>query len=239
MGYGAFITRFGGRAAWGAGAAVIAGLLALVSCGESTTEHAPPGRPREAPTPGPTTTGETPKSTPAPTPKRSSTPAPSQSPSSGAAALAIGPISFFQKSCARCHGSLGMMYAETMASSSDAKLRADIERMVKGPGQTSLGDAERESLLWFHRAIAKDEPFVVVTSASAEWLEGEATPDTLVRLEVGGSTTDVERTGDYTWRVRRPAAESAGAVIIATRNGKSVRCDITAGATSHTPAPAK
>lgn len=164
---------------------------------------------------------------------------PSRSPSTTAAGLAIGPISFFQKSCARCHGSLGMMYAETMATSSDTKLRADIERMVKGPGQTSLGGPERESLLWFHHAIAKDEPFVVVTSVSAEWLEGEATPDAVVRLEAGGSATDVERTGDYTWRVRRPALDTAGAFIIANRNGKTVRCDIAAGATSHTAAPAK
>lgn len=124
------------------------------------------------------------------------------------------------------------MYADSLGQSSSEKLRADVERMVSGPGQSRLGAPELSALIALHRSIARHEPFVVVTGVSDEWIQIEATPGATVRVESNGSSVDAELTGEWTWRARRPAA-AAAATVVADIAGVAARCEVKAGAASH------
>lgn len=165
-----------------------------------------------------------------------STPAWSQAPATftrGAAPpLSVGPISFFQISCARCHGYMGSMYAETMARADAATRRTDVDRMVKGPAQTTLGAAELESLVAFHNALATNEPFVAVIRVTNNSIEIEATPGSLVRIESSLGTFDATASGEWNWTATVPRSWT-DASVVATLNGITVRCAPAPGANSH------
>ncbi len=161
-------------------------------------------------------------------------PSPSVAP---ARRLAIGPITYFQQSCARCHGSMGSMYADTMAQADDTKRRAEIVRMVAGPAQSSLGADETESLVELHRAMAKGEPFVVVVGSAADGLQIEATPGAAVWVEASGRDgvalrDAAERTGEWTWRWI-PAEGQSPVRVVADVAGVVVWCDAKPSASSH------
>jgi len=151
-----------------------------------------------------------------------------------APALVVGPITFFQHSCSKCHGPFGAMYADTFATTGEGKLKADVARMVTGPAQTRLGAAELEALVAFHRSIANDEPFVIVTRMEGSMVEGETTVG--ARVFVDTPTEHVEAVVDgWKWRaiVGSGASEIAGGSARAEASGRSVSCVLKSGASSH------
>ncbi len=163
--------------------------------------------------------------TPAPASPRQA-PAASVSPQ----ALTVGPIAFFQASCARCHGAYGATYGEALAKLSDADLTRFTEEMVVGPGQAELPPADLEAQVAWHRSLIDQRPFLAITNLSDSSTEGEVTPGSTVEVIAGGQRSAAQVSG-HTWTAPRP---SAGPITIEARlKGRTTTLDASAAAHSH------
>ncbi|MGE4196849.1 MAG: hypothetical protein AB7G11_06975 [Phycisphaerales bacterium] len=163
----------------------------------------------------------------------------------GGGTLTVGPITFFQQSCARCHGPFGSMYDQTLGKAGDATLRADVVRMVEGPAQKRLGTEEIDALVAYHRALADERAFVIVTAVLPDHLEIEATPGVVPCVESDGERVPAERVSEWSWRAPRPGSGSASGsgsgsgspmVVVATGDGAELRCEARVGAAAMGPA---
>jgi hypothetical protein len=167
---------------------------------------------------------------PSPTPPES----PRQIPAATAAprALTAGPITFFQASCARCHGAYGAMYGEALAKLSDADLSRFTEEMVVGPGQAELPPADLAAQVAWHRSLVDARPFVAITKVSDSTIEGEVTPGSTIEVVAGGQRSVAQVSG-HTWIAPRPTGVPLA--IEARLNEHTTTLDASAAAHSHPP----
>lgn len=103
-------------------------------------------------------------------------------PSRPVPALSIGPISFFEERCARCHGSFGSMYGPALAHLPDPALIRAVDDMVIGPAASELTAPDLAALVAFHRSLSGAGPFLAVTEANDHSLGGEVTPGAAVMV---------------------------------------------------------
>lgn len=131
-----------------------------------------------------------------------------------------GPIEFFNRACANCHGEYGSNYLdEDVVALNDAELAEQVEAMLVGIAKVELPEAEARALAAFCATIPgisadatpSGGPMVAWTgwasadgtriesgpmpNAGTAWLIGEATPGSVVRVTIGGGT-EIEATLD-------------------------------------------
>jgi hypothetical protein len=104
--------------------------------------------------------------------------------------LRLGPVTTFERACARCHGSEGSFYGRDFARLTEADLRKYVLDMMEGPGQLDPSPAAVAAMVAYHRAIAAGEPFLCVTEYRpggrvTPTLAGEASPEASVQLVKG------------------------------------------------------
>jgi len=129
------------------------------------------------------------------------------------------------------------MFPDSFSQVNDAKLSADVARMITGPGRTSLGPAETAALVALNRAVAAESPFIIVLrieprDGGAFVITGEVSPDASVVIVDGTRRTPATIDG-FTWRalVDRLPPESAAAEATDPRG--AVRAPLRPGASSH------
>ncbi|MFM9997179.1 MAG: hypothetical protein ACKVU4_15430 [Phycisphaerales bacterium] len=134
-----------------------------------------------------------------------------------AVSLSLGPISFFEDRCARCHGAYGSMYGPALAHLADAALVRAVDDMVIGPAASELNAPDLAALVAFHRSLAGSAPFVAVTASGPGTLAGEVTPGASVTVERGGTARPATVEG-HRWRLDG-APDDADPFIITARIG--------------------
>lgn len=131
------------------------------------------------------------------------------------------------------------MYADTFSTTGEKKLQATVARMVTGPAQTRLGEAELAALVAFHRSIVKDEPFVIVTrigekTVDGTTIEGEASIGGTVHVVIDDK--EIEAVMDqWKWRAMVPsdAGEVAAGSVRVQQGERKMSCPLKSGASSH------
>jgi mono/diheme cytochrome c family protein len=144
----------------------------------------------------------------------------SQQPATSPATLGVGPITYFEDHCARCHGSYGSGYLpESLSRRDDESLRRIIRDMSAGPAQAPLADADVDAQVAYHRSLLARVPFIATTQRTADKLAGEATAGSTLEIDVNGKRTEIPLDG-HEWSVSIDVASVRSARIIATRDGK-------------------
>ncbi len=113
--------------------------------------------------------------------------------------LSLGPVTFFEQRCARCHGSYGAAYAPSLSALSDPELTRFVDEMVIGPGQTELAARDLAAQVAYHRSLIDQRPFLAVTALDGSSIAGEVTPGATVEVVAGGDRVPAAVTG-HTWR---------------------------------------
>jgi len=150
--------------------------------------------------------------------------------------LAFAPISYFEESCAKCHGPYGSFWGEGFARGlSDDDLVRITEEMAAGPGGAPVAGEALLALAAYQRALGAGEPFLAITGAGEGELSGEVSPGTLVTVHAGGRSAPATVTG-HRWVCRLPAG--AGPIrVSALRAGARTELEGGARAFSHHPGP--
>lgn len=138
--------------------------------------------------------------------------------------LATGPISYFERHCARCHGPYGELYPRPFAAHTDEELARIVREMVTGPAQSSLPERELEALTDYHRSMAAAAPFIAITARVGSHIAGEVTRGALVTVRASPRSVPAVITGD-TWSVDLPAGFPEQFVIEATSGGRTTTLD--------------
>jgi len=126
-------------------------------------------------------------------------PAPATAPSTQP--LTVGPISYFEDHCARCHGSFGSGYLpESMKRHDPAALKKLIRDMAAGPAQAPLEGTDLDAQAAYHQSLLKKSLFVAVTESTDEQISGEASPGAKLKLIVPGRTIDLPL-DDFLWTI--------------------------------------
>lgn len=135
--------------------------------------------------------------------------------------LTVGPISYFQKNCARCHGSYGRGFLpDTMARYDDAGLQRIVAEMTVGPAQAPLTVHDLTALVAYIDSIRNKKPFIAIVIRDNA-LEGDVTPKSRLQLiQSEGPTIDVPVDGHRWSLTTNPIVESSR--LSATLNGKAV-----------------
>ncbi len=158
------------------------------------------------------------------------TAAPSTRPATTAAAVtppsafapAFAAMTYYDQSCANCHGPHGSFYGPTLGNDlTDAALVLKCRDMAKGPGNSPLEADENLVVTAYHRSLIRRTPFVSVTGvADGQWA-GEATAGSTVTLRFNGRSVAATLDG-WNWTATVPAGTEPKAVVIeAVLGGKS------------------
>ena len=142
-------------------------------------------------------------------PTTSPSTAPTTAPAVSAIATPTGfkPLTYFQTSCAKCHGDYGDGYVELLDGHlTTEQLQTAIYNMAHGPGNAPINERELAVQLLYHQALVAKTPFAVVTKISIAndkaTIEGEADPAT--KITIGGTAATMD---GHTWTAGVPAAK--------------------------------
>jgi hypothetical protein len=128
--------------------------------------------------------------------------------------LTVGPISYFEDHCARCHGSYGSGYLpESMQRHDAAGLKKLIRDMAAGPAQAPLEEADLDAQVAYHIALLNQSLFITITERTATTLTGEATPGAILHLKTGDRIVDVPL-DEFAWSLSLEGVNSAEAILI-------------------------
>jgi hypothetical protein len=133
--------------------------------------------------------------------------------------LEVAPIDYFEQHCSRCHGENGMNFIPGFAAKkSDEELSGTIKDMATGPGHAPLKEADIVVQLAYHRAMSEAAPFISWTGFSHDVMEGEVTPDSKMKANLG-LKVDLE---EGHWKIQVPDGTNLSKVeISATLHEKS------------------
>lgn len=147
-------------------------------------------------------------------------------PRAPAAALAVGPLTFFEDRCARCHGPYGAMYVPGMSERLDRRTLARVVReMVEGPAQARLDPQDLAALTAFHLSLDDARPFLAVTRRDGARFAGEVTPGAFVRAAAGPRSIPAVVIG-HDWGLVLPAEVDPDRIVLeAEREGARTLLD--------------
>ena len=134
----------------------------------------------------------------------------------------VGPITYFQSHCVRCHGDSGSNNPDFAKRLSDTKLRKMVDDMCAGPGGEPLKGADLDALIAFHRSIARDEPFICVTKCTKDRWEGEVSSGATLTLNDTSGERPVE-VKDGSWSIPLEANATHKRELIARVGDKTVK----------------
>ncbi len=148
---------------------------------------------------------------------------------------AFAAMTYYDQSCANCHGPHGSFYGSTLGNDlTDAGLVQKCRDMAKGPGNSPLEADENLVVAAYHRSLIRRTPFLSVTDAATSQWTGEATAGAAVTLRVNGRPVVAALDG-WNWTAVVPAGTDPAAVLItATLNGKTAELHPAAAACSDT-----
>lgn len=128
------------------------------------------------------------------------------SPPGGPRVLAVGPVTYFQAHCARCHGPYGSFYALPFKITDEAALKAKIDEMARGPGGSPLDAAGTAAQAAFHKSLAGGGVFLSVSEVKEGLFQGEVTLGAEVAV-IGPSGRVAATVEGHRWRCQseRPA----------------------------------
>lgn len=152
-------------------------------------------------------------------------------------------VGHFQEKCEHCHGSYGAIWSSGLSRKYEpSQLRQMVEVMCAGPGAEPLDGPRLEALVSYIRSLADCETYLAFTARDAASLSGEVTPGSKVHLIIDGRRIEAQ-VRDHQWTAA--AAPTHGpAELVAERDGKSVRLDLTTHNSTQSlpaayPAPAR
>jgi len=119
------------------------------------------------------------------------------------APLEVGPISYFENHCARCHGGYGSLYAYPFMAPDDELPRV-VEEMCAGPAMAPLEGRPLEALTAYHIAMRDDVPFVAQVEGEGTGLFFEVTPGASLHFASGSGGAGEVDAG--LWRVQPASA---------------------------------
>jgi hypothetical protein len=96
--------------------------------------------------------------------------------------LTIGPISYFQARCARCHGPYGSFFPDSFRATPPEVVAKKTDEMCRGQGGMALAGADLEAQIEYQRSIQRGRVFVAVISVDGGEMRGEVTPGAAVTL---------------------------------------------------------
>lgn len=160
--------------------------------------------------------------------------------------LTLGPISYFENHCARCHGSGGSFYGDDFARNlkHDSDLYHFVEEMAAGPGGAPLQDVNLEAQVAWHRSLVDKRPFLAWTGWSLFSLQGEITPESTVELHLGKTRIPAQVKG-HTWTILlEPGTSNLDILnkgsLVAEKNSQQTLLRLSESAFSHNqPLPDK
>lgn len=146
-----------------------------------------------------------------------------------------GAISLYDKACVRCHGPGGSFYGSELGKGkTPEQLRKMVWEMCIAQGGLTVSQREVDAMTAYHRSIMYSEPFVEVVSVTATTVSGEATPGTLISVNIGSRTVPAS-TKDNKWMASFDTSKAA--TITATQKGKTIQIPVVLGRFSlHLPA---
>lgn len=128
--------------------------------------------------------------------------------------LTLGPLTYFQSHCARCHGAYGSFYTDSLGKLTSEAISKKVDEMARGPGASVLNESDLAAQVAFHQSLP-DGVFVSVGQVEAGMVSGEVTVGGEVVLigRFGRVTAEVE---GHVWRCR---IEDAAAFVVEARAG--------------------
>lgn len=151
----------------------------------------------------------------------------------------FGPMSYFDNSCARCHGPYGSFYGPTFGKDlkDTAALRRVIDEMARGPGADPLNDSELDQQTAYHQSLIDGKPFInlmaVEVAEGQITLWGEVTPGAKVYVSTDGDSIQATMDG-HRWTARYPLKGLWVPMgLLATFNGQTTEIDPHQTAWSH------
>ncbi|MHC4442107.1 MAG: PQQ-dependent sugar dehydrogenase [Planctomycetota bacterium] len=120
-----------------------------------------------------------------------------------------GPMTRFEKGCARCHGPYGTFYGEGFGRKSDHELRKVVKEMLEGPADMHSDTIFLDAMVAYQHALDDDRPFLCVTNGKtflagqADTLSGEVTPGSTVTIRANEKTLSAQ-VSDHTWKLTNP-----------------------------------
>ena len=145
-----------------------------------------------------------------------------------------GALSLYDTACIRCHGPGGSFFGPDLGKGKTAaQLRKMVWEMCIAQGGLTVSQREIDAMTAYHRSIMAHEPYIEVIAVTESRVTGEATPGTVLELQVGSKVLPITLT-ENRWNVLVDTSKPA--IIIATRNGKTTRLPVGLGKfTLHEP----
>jgi hypothetical protein len=134
----------------------------------------------------------------------------------------VGPVSYFDDHCARCHGPQGSFYGDDFGKNlNEEALRKVVYDMCRHQGDAPLDGVDLDAQIAYHRSMIAKEPFVAVTKCEGGQLSGEVTEKAVVTVKFRHSSVKAEVKG-ATWKATAPKGEKpTDAVITAELDKRS------------------
>lgn len=146
----------------------------------------------------------------------------------------VGPISYFDDHCAKCHGPQGSFYGDDFGKNlKEGALHKVVDDMCRHQGEAPLDGADLEAEVAYHRAMIAKEPFLAITKITSMQISGEVTEKSVVRVKFKRSTiwAIVNNTA---WKTAIPRGEKpADAVVTAILDKRSTVLRLASSAFSH------
>jgi len=136
--------------------------------------------------------------------------------------LAFPAMTYYDQSCAKCHGPEGSFYGPTLGNNlTDAQLIAKCRAMEAGPAGAPISEQANQAVVAYHRALIMRRPFVSLTQLTSGQWGGEASTDAKVTVHIAGRSIPADTT-DWNWIATvPPGANPADATIDAQVDNKT------------------
>jgi cytochrome c553 len=121
--------------------------------------------------------------------------------------LKLGPVSTFERTCARCHGPQGAFYGDEFAKLDDDELHKKVRQMMVGPSFLKPKSYEVDAMTSYHRALTAKEPFLCVTSykpnaqGQTAMLTGEATLGSTIEFHSKSEQRSISADEQGAWSI--------------------------------------
>jgi cytochrome c553 len=140
----------------------------------------------------------------------------------------LGPVSTFERTCARCHGPQGAFYGDEFAKLNDEELHKIIRQMMVGPAFLKPKPHEVDAMAAYHRALATKEPFLCVTSytkneqANTAGLAGEAIPGSSIVFSSKNKDMSTSTNEEGTWSISDVPLTSFKLTVTSNEKSKEI-----------------
>lgn len=148
---------------------------------------------------------------PAPPPSAATSPSPP-------AQLTVGPISYFQEHCSRCHGSYGGGFlADSLARYDTAGLQRIVTSMTVGPAQAPILGDDLTALVAYVQSIRMGKPFIAIVRRNEDGsFAGEVSPKSSLQLIRGDQPPANVPVNRYSWSIAPDKPLDNNARLVAT-----------------------